>query len=113
MSRFYGMDVTVSGHNKERAEEIAAALTKEWPTLQEDFESCLNEEELNAYGEGYLLGGESENEFAERVAKAVWTANGRCCQVAVHCTYLEELPQDVYYFDEDNYAAIMEETCNE
>ena len=111
MSRFYGMNVTVSGHSKEKTKEIVAALTNEWPSLWEGLENCLkaDDEELSAYGEDQLCGGESEDEFSARVAKAVWTANGKYCRVVVRCTYLEDIPCERYTFDEKNYAEIMEQ----
>ena len=111
MSRFYGMNVTVSGHSKLKAKEIVAALAEEWPSLQEGLENCLkaDDDELSAYGEDRLCGGESEDEFSARVAKAVWTANGKYCRVVVRCTYLEDIPCERYAFEEDSYAEIMEQ----
>jgi len=112
MSSYYGMDVTVSDYDKLKAKEIVAALAEEWPSLQEGLVDCLDYDELSAYGEGRLGGGESEDEFSARVAKAVWTANGKYCRVEVRCTYLEDLPYERYTFDKKNYAELMEQDCS-
>jgi hypothetical protein len=109
MSRYYGMRVIVSDHDKLKAEAIAAALAEEWPSFWEGLENCLDDDELSAYGEDRLCGGESEDEFSARIAKAVWTANGKYCSVYVGCTCLEDLPCERYNFNKDSYAEIMEQ----
>jgi hypothetical protein len=112
MSRYYGMSVRVSGHVKEKAEAIAAALAEEWPSLWENLENQLDADELSAYGEDRLCGGEMEDEFAARVAKAAWTANGEYCAVNVNCTCLEDLPFESYDFDEERYDELMEKSSS-
>lgn len=54
-------------------------------------------------GDGQLCGGESEDEFAERITKAIWQANGQFCSVEVCATYLEDLPCEQYQLDRDDY----------
>ena len=56
-----------------------------------------------ATAEGNLCGGENEHEFADRLARAIWKANGGYCYVAVRATNLENMPYETYSYDEDDY----------
>ena len=62
---------------------------------------------LTASADDQLCGGETERQFAERLAKAIWTANGGPCEVEVRATYLEDPPHEEYSFDESDYERIM------
>jgi hypothetical protein len=72
MSRYYGMSVTITGHKPELAEAIRDAATEEWPFEEWD----AGDEKLTAYQEYNLYGGESEEQFTERITLAVWRTNG-------------------------------------
>lgn len=103
MSRMYGMYVRITGHDPDRAEAIKKAANAEW-----EFEEWLEyPEELSADADGKLCGGEAENEFADRLARAVMKANGKACEVEVSCTCLEELPHEIYSYDEENYEELV------
>ena len=45
---------------------------------------------LRASAQDWLAGGESEEQFTERLSVAIWRANGAYCEVSVDATYLEE-----------------------
>ena len=103
MSRYYNMYASVSRANPDRFDTIKAAASEEW-----DFEDW-NEFEgtLTASADGKLCAGETDQEFAERLARAVWKANGGPCEVEVQATYLEDLPHEDYVLDEADYERIM------
>jgi len=99
MSRYYNVSVEIEGFNPNRESEITIAAKEEW-----DFEDWYNSgNNIDASGDGYLCGGESEEEFAERLSKAIWKANGAYCRVAINCTYLEDLPSEYYELSEDQF----------
>jgi hypothetical protein len=103
MSRYYGMNVTISNHNPALTEAIRAAAGDEWPF--EDWTD--NGEQINAYAEDNLCGGETEEEFTERLSVAVWQANSAYCDVSVDATYLESLPCETHCLNEADYARLI------
>jgi len=111
MSRNYEMAVEISGHSPEKELNIRKAAEKEWPF--EDWWAGAEPNEgqerplLNSSAEGTLCGGESEEEFTERLSRAVWMANGAYCTVIVNATFLENLPYEVHSLDEQDYAQLM------
>lgn len=104
MSRYYHMNVTLKDVNLARIEAIKEATELEW-----DFEDWFDHDEqcCEASAYGNLCGGETEEEFAERLAKVIWEANGGYCAVEVIATYLEDLPCEMHGFDEDDYARLV------
>jgi len=104
MSRYYSMYVTIKDADPARTEEIKAAAKAEWP-LEDWYE---HEGTVTASGDSNLCGGESEEKFAERLSKAIWQANGGFCTVAVHATYMEDLPYETYCLDEEAYRRVVE-----
>ena len=64
-----------------------------------------------------FAGGETEEEFTERLAVAIWRANGGYCEVIVNATFLENLPYEIHTLDEDDYERLIQpntgETSNE
>jgi len=103
MSRLYGMDLQVNGMRKKYADDVVKALQKEW----EWDEAIRRKPSICIYGEGYLCGGESEEEFADRVCKAIWEANHGYCYVELRAIYLEDLPSEDYIFEEEDYEEMM------
>ena len=70
MSRYYSMFVRVSGVAPEKVDVVKQAANDEW-----GFGDWQDQDaELTACGEDRLCGGETEEEFAERLAKAIWIA---------------------------------------
>ena len=108
MSRFYEMSVEVSGHDPAKVAEIQAAAEQElpfddWWTRGDDDAATMH-----ASAQSSLCGGESEEEFTERLSRAIWRANGGFCRVSVDATYLENLPHETYELDESDYARLIQ-----
>jgi hypothetical protein len=104
MSRLYSMTVEIAGYDPARKGAIQAAAAAEWP-FEEDW--IDNGARMQASGGGQLCGGETEEEFTERLSLAVWRANGAFCEVVVDATYMEELPHETHCLDEDDYARLV------
>jgi len=96
MSRAYAMEVTIVKHNPERQYEIIDAVDSEWSF--DDWN--IDNDCLSSGAEGNLYGGETEQQFADRLATAVWVANRGPCTVLVEATCLENLPYESYRFSE-------------
>ena len=112
MSRFYEMSVEVSGHDPAKVAEIQAAAEQEWPF--DDWWSAGddNAATMHASGQGSLCGGETEEEFTERLSLAIWRANGGFCRTSVDATYLENLPYETHELDEADYARLIQDGRN-
>jgi hypothetical protein len=109
MSRYYGMNVTISGHKPECAKAIREAAAEEWPFEEwSDFD-----EHLSAYGEDNLCGGETEEQFTERLTLAIWQANDAYCEVSVDATYLESLPYETHSLNEADYERLVNPSSSE
>ena len=103
MSRFFRMELDISGHVPQNLDAIKKAAAEEWPF--EDWREFAGAWTSSA--EGYLCGGEGDEEFAERLSKAIWLANGTFCEVQVRAFFLEELPVESYSFGKDDYLRLM------
>lgn len=109
MSRFYEMSLQISGFRKNRKSAIEQACSDEWDFREEDFFAGTRDQTLclEVSSTGNLSGGEGEDEFASRIAKAIWKANGAFCPIVVDATYLEELPYERYSMGEQEYTKAM------
>ena len=97
MSRSYEMLVKVSGMKPSRKKSVEKACCAECSFEPESFSEETETKNTSVLrGKAYvtLCAGESEEEFTDRLAKAVWTANGKYCEVEVQALYLEELPYE-------------------
>ena len=103
MSRYYSMSVTITGALPDRFTSLMAAASAEWGF--DDWDS--HEGILLGSGDAQLFGGETEQQFTERLTKAIWRANGGPCRVEVTATYLDELPCESYSLGADDYDRLM------
>jgi hypothetical protein len=103
------MSVELVGCRPELVDAIKAAAGQEW-----EFTEWHDQEgTLTASAEGSLCGGESEEEFTERLSLAVWKANGEFCEVTVNATYLEDLPYEVHCLDQSDYDRLIRQSQTE
>ncbi len=101
MSRSYEMIVIVRGLDPARTEAVKEAAQSCWDF--DDWFPRASEDGQQASGYGKLYGGEQENEFADRLAREIWTANGGYCEVEVRALCVDDLPYESYTFDEDDF----------
>jgi len=97
--------MTVNGFDKDRLDDVEKVVNQEW-NVEDRYCGC--DSSICLSGKGYLCGGVSEEEFAERLARAVMDANQGPCEVLVHATFLEDLPCGTYCFDEKDYDRWLE-----
>ena len=103
MSCNYSMTVIISAPKPDRTAAIQQAAAGEW-----DFDDWHHDGgQMFGYGDGRLCAGESE-EFADRLARAIWSANGGFCEIELRTTYLDDLPQVDYCRSEEDYRRLME-----
>ena len=91
--------------NPDKYDNVTDAALLHW-----EFEDFWNDDDRTGFcagAEGYLGGGESEEEFVQRLSEEIWKANGAFCRVEIRATYLEELPYEIYELDEDDYKRTM------
>jgi hypothetical protein len=105
MSRYYHMSVTLKGVAPARVEAVKEAADVEWDFEIDDWRG-EPPGPLETHAHGSLCAGETEEEFAERLAKVIWAANGGYCSVEVIATYLEDVPCETHSFDEDDYSRL-------
>lgn len=114
MSRSYELRVQIIDFDESRLPKIEKACLVEWPFESEEFSVEVDAKggrTLTGNGIGSLCGGEDEDEFSDRLAKAVWVANERYCEVEVQALYLEELPYEHYDRGEEDYERLMGKTA--
>lgn len=100
MSRQYKINLIVERFDKSKTKAIIKAAKNEWP-FEKPF--AVRDEPYLAYSaEDSLGGGESEEEFSARLARAVFEANGKPCKVLIEAMCLEYVPFSEYIFDEEN-----------
>jgi hypothetical protein len=103
MSRYYEMNVEIAKYRSEQADAIREAAEQEWP-----FDDWFTHSDtMQASAADHLCAGETEEQFADRLAKAIWEANGAYCDVTVKATYLDSLPYEEHRLGEDDYARLM------
>lgn len=105
MSRYYTMGVSVTGVNPKKFADIKEACKEEWDYEDSDFYE--GPDFIEASSSSNLGGGESEEEFTDRLAKAVWKANAGFCVVEVRATYLEDLPCETHVRNKQQYRRLM------
>jgi len=104
MARQYGMSVCIESSVPLRldTDAVVEACAAVWP-----FEFyTLTCETIEGGGLGSLGGGETAEQFAERLARAVFVANGAPCCVEIRSTYLEDLPYSTHLFEEEDYERL-------
>lgn len=86
MSKYFGVKIEADGLNESRLEQIRDALCKEWDIEEDEIHfqpRPKHTADLVAVTTGGPCAMETEIEFCERMAEAVWKANGRYCPVRV------------------------------
>lgn len=102
MSRSYLISVEVRKPDPTRLREIEIAAEKEWPF--DEWIWLEDQKLISSFAESSLSGGEDEKEFAGRLTKAIWKANGQYCQALISATCLDDLPTNLYELTEVDFA---------
>jgi hypothetical protein len=95
MSRAYEMYVEIRAFDADQRIEIESAVSEEWNFVDWYFENGASPR-LTASGRSNLCGGETEEEFADRLYEAIEKANGKPCALTLDATCLENLPRETH-----------------
>ena len=109
------MLVQVREFNPARLNQIEMACSAEWPFEADEFSvetGTNNTRVLTAKAFGTLCGGESDEEFTDRLAMAIWKANQGYCEVEVQALYLEDLPYEQHVREKEDYQRLMKIVAN-
>ena len=113
MSRYYSMRLRIEGFDSNRTTAIKDAASYEWHFDDDDWEEPANlGNYLECAADDCLCGGESEEEFVDRLSLAVWKANRGFCIVEVTAIFLEAIPSESHSRDQKDYARLMREQKN-
>jgi hypothetical protein len=107
VSRYYEMSVEIKAPPS-KLEAIKTAANGEWNFGDDGDDWYTSDGTISAAGRSNLTGGESEEEFSDRLMTAIWKANGAYCEVTVRATYLEELPYETYTGEQEKYEKLVE-----
>lgn len=92
MSRHYEMTITISNFKPAKKKAIIEACRNDWEIEDDDIQEASGT--LTCFGQSFLGGGETEEEFTDHIAGEIWESNGEFCKVLVTATYLEDLPSE-------------------
>jgi hypothetical protein len=111
MSRAYRMEITVGDGDEEGGLLTSIEIHSLGDTIQEmwdvEEESPVCHGVQAYYGENALFGGESEEDFSDRVSLAVWESLGRYIPVEIAATCLEHIPSESHFRDEEDYKRLI------
>ena len=106
MSRYYSMRLRIEEFDSNRTTAIKDAASYEWHFDDNHWEEPANlGNYLECEADDCLCGGETEEEFVDRLSVAIWKANQGFCTVGVIAIYLEEFEDHAR--DEKDYARLM------
>lgn len=108
MSRAYHMQFKVAELDPSKIDAISDLLGDEWVGGMYSYVS-RDPYSVSWDGESSLYGGETEEEFADRIAVLIWQVNQGFCMVEIVATYLENLPCETYTRDQDFYEKVKVE----
>ena len=101
MSRYYSMRLRIEGFDSNRTTEIKGAASYEWYFDDDHWEElAILGNCLECETDDHLCGGESEEEFVDRLSLAVWKANRGFCIVELTAIFLETIPSQSHSRDQ-------------
>lgn len=109
MSRYYEMYIQVDDIPEDKVSEIIQSLQEEWFSAI-DIQSLTKKKTdtsaylLSYFQEGSLCGGETEEEFVDRITYVAWNTCKCFVPVEIRATCLDNLPYEDYELDEEDYA---------
>jgi hypothetical protein len=109
MSRFYQMDLEITGVPAAKLDALENALDREWEWAWDSRshwdKASGPDARRHVSGQSSLASGRSEKEFAAAVNAAIAKAmGGTPTKVSVKATYLEDLPFECFDFANDGSA---------
>ena len=113
MSHYYEMGLEVEDvQSQEEATKIAEVFAEQWSDSQTNDFYDTKSKTFECFSENSLCGGETEEDFTQRLSRAIWEALGRYAPISVRATYLEDLPTDFHIADEESYQELLKTQDN-
>jgi len=109
MSRNYEMDILITGLTDQAEIKKVANVVREHWVLDDYWPAGSENEQAGFSGKHQLAVGEGEDDFSYRIGQAIWKALDRYVEIEVRATYLEDLPYEVYYLEEQEYQEWREQ----
>jgi hypothetical protein len=111
MEKAFELTVEIGGHDKNREKEVIKACMVEWNFREEDFSRHTAPDGksviLEASAVGIIYEDEDKDEFAQRLSRAVWRANGGVlCHVEVRAMGLKSMKSETLGWREDEHESI-------
>lgn len=103
MSRSYNMNVTVGELVGDEAQTIDEVLEMECGAEEAGF---VFDKQYNCNFDMNLCGGETEDQFADRISASIWKALKHFYPICVTATCLENLPVEEYPMDEEDFKRL-------
>ena len=103
MNRSYDMQVTIRRFDPQRQQNIEDICCFEFPFESLEIQPFDEESTMIGTTVGDLSCGLSEEQFSERLTKAIWSANEQYCPVTVRLLYLNALPYNAYELGKDDF----------
>jgi hypothetical protein len=100
----YQITVTVTQYDHCLADVISEALRVEFP-LKAHRDSCIDI--IYAIGDIFIFKGESELNFVDRIAAAVFSVNRGPCTVKVSTLCMDTLPYEHHTRDSQDFDRLM------
>ena len=102
----FEITIDIGGHDRRKEAAIIKACMVEWNFREEDFSHHAapagRGELLQASAVGILYEDEDKDEFAQRLSRAVWRANGGVlCHVEVRAMGLQSMTSETLGWRED------------
>jgi hypothetical protein len=105
MSRLYDLQLTIIGHEPTKAHQIRKAANQQWPALKANWDG--DQEVITSSGQESCVGGKGARQLVERLAVAIWQANGDFCRIVAQTTCLDDLPYETHVLDKIDYDQSM------
>lgn len=118
MSRYYEMQISVvdAEWSEDKTAAVKDAIEEEgWPVTDSWLDVGRSDTAYAAtfVGQSNLCGGESPDEFTQRIAHVIWGVLGHYCKISVAAVYLDDPPCEHFLADEEDYERYVEQSKKE
>lgn len=110
MSRLYEIQVNVTGYRRSKAKAIRGIFSTESvfdDGAVDEFRIQGQANEMLAIFQTQLAISQSEEGYARDLARSVYVANGKACDLRITLTYLEDLPYEVFEFGQGDFDDLV------
>jgi hypothetical protein len=106
MSQLYRFNIQVDYIPQDLVLRVKRAIAEQYGFSEASTFSTIEDEDTGwslEVEKELSLSGVADEDYALEICVAIWSAAGMYVEVTVHTVYLENLPTEVYLFEEDEY----------